>query len=306
MVSVSENAGKGVGLRVRWSLLIVLLSAGGALAGCSDAPLSDMGHLTQRWIAAAPETTAPAPPVTAPAPLGLLATDGSRAIEWVNDELGDPSSVVPAEAIAEVWARSSQEDRYVQASRSEISAALPGLVFPELIPQNVAFVTSQLVFDPSTGRLSPDTKAAFGFWSVTPYSKSRSVAQLAVLMVSATPEPAEPAVVDTIGVPESSPGSTRCDDLAGSTVEDCKAMFLEDGCPAWSVEVTDGWRLVWSERGYEYDLFVRSAANIDLLAQMAGSCEELRPTISAEVDKDAGDGAQAEVTGEDLASASDS
>ena len=299
MVNVSKEAGQGVGLKARWSLLITLPLAVVLMAGCSDQPLADMGHFTQRWISSAPESTAVAPPATAPAPLGLLATDGDQRVEWVNDQLGEPPSVVPAEVVAAVWERSNKEDRFVQASRFEIAAALPGLAFPELIPQKVAFVTSQLVFDPSEGELSPDTMAAFGFWSVKPYSKSRSVAQLAVLTVAPAAEPAEPVVVDTIGVPDDPPGDTRCEHLAGGTVEGCKEMYLEDGCPAWSVEMSDGWRLVWSELGYEYDLFVRNASNIDLLAQMAGSCAKLAPVLAV-------DGTQAEIATDDLASASDS
>jgi len=252
------------------------LLVGLVLAGCTDAPLSSMGHMTEGWIAAIPDpttTTTAAPPAT----VGLLLTHEEKTVEWVNDELGDPLSAIPQDVVAAVWARSNKQDRYVQASRSEMAVALPGLEFPELIPEDVAFVTSQLVFDPTTGKLSADAAAAFGLWSVKPYSKSRSVAQLAVLMVAAAEMPSEPFVVDN--VPEDENGDTRCEDLAGSTVEECTPLTLSDGCPAWSLNVTDGWRLVWSERSYEYDLFVRGTDNADLLARMAGSCGELPPVI---------------------------
>jgi hypothetical protein len=46
------------------------------------------------------------------------------------------------------------------------------------------------------------------------------------------------------------------------------------------LDVFNGWRLVWSEHGYTYDLFVRNAGNADLLARMAGSSHELAPVVS--------------------------
>jgi hypothetical protein len=200
-------------------------------------------------------------------------------ITWVNDELGDPVSNHPADTIAGVWSRSSRQDRYVQASRSEIAVALPGIEIPTLVPVNVEYITSQLVFEPATGHLSDDAIAAFGFWSDEPYSKSRSVAQLAVLMVSPDPTPTETVVPDTIGVPEDTPEDSRCNDLAGSTVERCLPMTLENGEPAWSLQVSSGWRLVWESDGYEYDLFVRNAANTDVLARMAASVDDLAPPL---------------------------
>jgi hypothetical protein len=294
----------------RSSTMVVLVLATALLAGCgSDAPLADLGHMTERWIAAAPEpttTTTFAPSVVAP--VGLLATSGSKTIDWVNDELGDRSRTVPAspeETILAVWSRSNRQDQYVQASRTEILAALPGLGVPTLIPENVAFVTSQLIFDPSTGGLSSPA-AAFGFWSEKPYTKSRSVAQLAVLMVAIDEPIPEPVVPDTIGVPEAPAGPSRCDELTDSTVQECAQVTLEDGCPAWSLAAADGWRLVWSEHGFTYDLFVRNAGNADLLARMASSCEDLVPVVSVLAGPDDGQGSSAgnetEPTGEQAGS----
>jgi len=268
---------------MRFGIVIGSVVAGSLLAGCvSDTPLADMGHMTERWIAAAPGpavTTTTTPAVTAP--VGLLATSGSKTIEWVNDDISDLSPTSAAEdAIVAVWSRSNREDRYVQASRSEIVAALPAIQFPELIPIKVAFITSQLVFDPKTGDLASDSVAAFGFWSDKPYTKSRTVSQVAVLMVAVDESTPEPVVADTIGVPENQPGDLRCDELVASTVEVCKAVTLEDGRAAWSLDATDGWRLVWSEHGYTYDLFVRNAADVDLLAGMAVSSKEFVPVVS--------------------------
>ena len=142
--------------------MVGLILAAGLLAGCgSDAPLADLGHMTERWIAAAPDAPAATSAPPSAAPIGLLATNGPKSIAWVNDGLGSdvaaPTS--PGEAIQVVWARSNRQDRYVQASRSEILAALPQLEVPTLVPDEVAFITSQLIFDPATGELASD---AFG------------------------------------------------------------------------------------------------------------------------------------------------
>ncbi len=240
--------------------------------------------MTERWIEAALDPTVATTTTRVVAvPSGLLAASTAKTVAWVNDDLGDLSPAAPAtpeEVINAVWSRSNRQDRFVQASRSEIAAALPAVEVPELVPENVAFVTSQLVFDPSTGLLAPNTVAAFGFWSDKPYTKSRSVSQLAVLMVAVDEPTPEPVVPDTIGVPEPPPVDDRCEELADGTVEACAQVTLEDGCPAWSLDVTDGWRLVWSEGGYTYDLFVRNADTADLAAQMAGSCENLEPVES--------------------------
>jgi hypothetical protein len=73
-------------------------------------------------------------------------------VEWVNDGLGAPE---PGEdPVARVLERRSSFERFVQASRFEITAALPGIRFPEVLPSDVRFVTSQLVY--SGDRLDPD------------------------------------------------------------------------------------------------------------------------------------------------------
>ena len=42
-------------------------------------------------------------------------------------------------------------------------------MFPDLVPENVQWITSQLVFDEATGILDPDATAAFGLWVADPY-----------------------------------------------------------------------------------------------------------------------------------------
>ncbi len=247
-------------------------------AACSETPLSGLGGATESWIAAAPtSTTLPAAPEAVPAALGDSAP--IIEVEWVNDDLGDPPTDDPDDAIATVWARSNKTDRFVQASRFEVAVALPGIEFPAVVPEGVRFVTSQLIFDPATGRLD-DQVAAFGFWSVEPYSRNRSVGQRAVLFVAENPQP-EGELQVFPGDPDEIPSSPapevedRCDDLLGGAVNSCTPVTIGDGCPAWSLDEQGGWRLVWSEEGYEYDLFVRDVDSAEVPVDMAGSCSAL-------------------------------
>ena len=85
--------------------------------------------------------------------------------------------------IRAVWERGGDEADFVQASRNEISAALPGIRFPRLIPVAVTFVSSQLVFDRQTATLDVSTAAAFGLWVAQPYTVPRTEGQIAVLRV---------------------------------------------------------------------------------------------------------------------------
>jgi hypothetical protein len=66
---------------------------------------------------------------------------------WVNDELGSVADLGADDTIIAVWYRGDQVTPWVQASRGEIANALPGIEFPELVPEGVTHVTSQLVFD---------------------------------------------------------------------------------------------------------------------------------------------------------------
>ncbi len=265
---------KSVSKRVGALLALAALAA----AGCSETPFSGLGEVTESWIAAAPtSTTLPAAPEAVPAALGDTAP--IIEVEWVNDDLGDPPTGDPDDAIATVWARSNKTDRFVQASRFEIAVALPGIEFPAVVPEGVRFVTSQLIFDPATGRLD-DQVAAFGFWSVEPYSRNRSVGQRAVLFVAEDAEPEGPPEGfsgDTDEIPLSGAPEVedRCEELLGGAVNSCTPVTIGDGCPAWSLDEQGGWRLVWSEQGYEYDLFVRDVDSAEVPFEIAGSCSAL-------------------------------
>lgn len=95
----------------------------------------------------------------------------SSDLVWYNDGMaGEVPGGEPNYIISNVWARGDGTTSVLQASRNEIAAALPGIQFPELVPDSVGWVTSQLVYDVASGLLSPDTAAQFGLWHLEPYS----------------------------------------------------------------------------------------------------------------------------------------
>lgn len=138
-------------------------------AACGDAGMLDgLGDRSARIIHGETTTTASTEaPTDVSTPLGSVrATD----VIWYNDGIigegvGEASQVIPA-----VWARGDGITSVIQASRREIAAALPGIQFPELLPDEVGWVTSQLVFDVASATLSADTSAQFGLWYLEPYS----------------------------------------------------------------------------------------------------------------------------------------
>lgn len=111
-------------------------------------------------------TTTTEEPVKADAPLGSV-----RALDltWFNDGLANQGSGNVLEVTTAVWRRGDGVTSVIQASRNEIATALPGIQFPELLPDSVGWVTSQLVFDVASGTLSADTSAQFGMWRDEPY-----------------------------------------------------------------------------------------------------------------------------------------
>lgn len=89
---------------------------------------------------------------------------------WYNDGIAGEGHGEPNQVIAAVWSRGDGSSPAIQASRGEIAAALPGIEFPELVPENVKWVTSQLVFDVASATLGADTSAQFGLWHLEPYT----------------------------------------------------------------------------------------------------------------------------------------
>lgn len=116
------------------------------------------------------ETTTTAETV---APTGEAAPLGSvRASDviWYNDGLIGEGVGETDQVINLVWARGDGVSSVIQATRNEIATALPGIQFPELLPDEVGWVTSQLVFDVASATLGADTSAQFGLWYLEPYS----------------------------------------------------------------------------------------------------------------------------------------
>jgi hypothetical protein len=191
------------------------------LAACGDAgPLDGVGDRSSEWIHAgvSATTTTEARVVVQVANQGLV---GTGDLLWANDDLGDPGSMEPPLVVRGVWDRQIGS-RFVQASRAEIAAALPTVRFPSLVSEDVKWVTSQLVFDASNGELDPTTSAAFGLWSVEPYTVSAG--QLGVIRVGAAP--------GDIGAGRS------------------------DVVP---ILVPDGVNLGWTEGGLRYEMFCRAS-----------------------------------------------
>ena len=132
-----------------------------------------------------------------------------------------------------VWLRRDGEGRFIQASRLEIASALPEIRFPGLIPDDVGWITSQLVFDVSAhASLDGGTSAAFGLWAVEPYTVSEG--RVAVLRI-------------------------------GRATDDQQAEPFEIVADV----VDEGLSLNWVTGIYRYELFCRTILPEDVCWQMA-------------------------------------
>ena len=196
--------------------------------------------------------TTSAPPVTVPR------SSSSSSLQWSNDEIVTQNLADPVALIAEVFAR-REGDRFIQASRAEIAAVLPLVRFPADVPYGAEWVSSQLVID-STGRLSDDPSAAFGIWSAEPYSRSRSVAQMAVLRITDDEETATELAQGE--------GDASCARFADQSTDQCDIIDAS-GRQVWRLSSTAGTTLVWFEGAYRYELYGRSFVAKDALVAMA-------------------------------------
>ena len=229
------------------------------MLACGDAPLAAVGDGASDWIGqptiAFTATTESAGPALAPV----------RRVEWWNGDLAPVGGTTPAEIISGVYSRAQASDPFVQATPDEISLALPGIEFPSQVPPEVRFVTSQLVYDLARITLSSELVAAFGLWSVEPYTRSRSVGQQAVLNVVNDPE--------GIAALASGTADTSCARFIDRQAQ-CSVTAVSD-TPAW--ELTDGLgtSLVWYSATYRYELFLRSGVNPSWAVEMADSVRPL-------------------------------
>ncbi len=206
------------------------------LAACGEAGLLDgVGDRTREAVVGSTTTTLAVDAV--PAGNADEALIPAVDLLWFNDDIDPQYTGASAEVVAQVWRR-QLNSRFVQASRAEIAAALPGLRFPELVPQQVRWITSQLVYLQTSGTLDQDTSAAFGLWTAEPYRSDR--AQLGVLRVGR-------AGVDT---------PTERSELVASAVP-------------------DGVSVAWSEGGHRYELFCRSEVSEELCIAVGESSAPL-------------------------------
>lgn len=168
-------------------------------------------------------TTTTVEPENVDTPIGSVRASD---VVWFNDGIAGEGSGTILEVISAVWRRGDGITSVIQASRNEISGALPGIQFPELLPSDVGWITSQLVYDVASGTLGQDTSAQFGLWHEEPYTVEGG--RTAVIWV----RPATSA--DVIGsiVAESTPSSLLLSWVAESFHYQisCPIELLEDLC----------------------------------------------------------------------------
>lgn len=217
-------------------LVLVLL-----VTACGDV-LEGVGDLSSGIVHGDQTTTTSAPVSGAPD----LRLRPITELAWSNDGLGATTAGLSADDILlSVWLRGDQVTSSIQASRREISDVLPGIEFPQLAPDGVTHVSSQLVFDTATASLGVGTAAAFGLWVGEPYTAARSEAQLGVLRVG--------------------------------------IKTFDDGTPdneVFSFSVADGRELSWVDGQYVYQLFCRTGVSAEACAAMADSTIPLSLLVS--------------------------
>jgi hypothetical protein len=217
-------------------LAIVGLAFSALLSGCGEAGLLDgVGDATRGYVQGEGSTTTTIAAVaTGTGDEGLV---GATDVQWFNDDLPNQMIGTSEQVTQGVWER-ELNSRFVQSSRTEIAQALPSVMFPDLVPENVRWITSQLVFDEATGALDADTTAAFGLWTSDPYQSD--TARLGVLRV-------------------------------GEAAADLLAVRSE----IVPIIVPDGMSLGWTEAGHRYELFCRSDVTEDLCIDVAHSAAPL-------------------------------
>lgn len=222
------------------------------VAACGETPLGSVGERSSGWINEPEIVTTTRPPVTVPGSVG------SEVLLWSNDEIPSENLADPEALVAEVFSR-REGDRFIQASRAEIAAILPGVQFPAEVPFGAEWVSSQLVIE-NSGLLSDDPSAAFGIWSAEPYTRSRTVAQMAVLRVALDEETANEI--------DNGAETPSCARFADQTTQSCDLVTVDDRS-VWNLTSSSGTTLIWFEGQYRYELFGRGFVPRDALQAMA-------------------------------------
>lgn len=222
------------------------------LTACGDDTLAGLGAASD-WVQEAQVEQAPVLPDTGPeGGSGTIA-----AITWYNGWADEP---LPDRTtlIAEVWAETSGEDAFVQATPNEIAVAVPGISVPSNLSDDVVQVTSQIVYARSTGTLDNEYVAAFGFWIDVPYLNSREISQVASLQVA----------YDTATVIDPADPTLGCARFIDREFSNCRPAS-EISELAWWVTTIDGVSLIWLQDGFRYELLKRNKLSIDDAEVMA-------------------------------------
>jgi hypothetical protein len=218
--------------RVAGLVSLVLL-----LTACGEQGLLDgVGDRTESFVNGSTTTTVALPAVAA----GQVgeAVVSARDVLWFNDGKDPQFTGEAIDVVGAVWRGRAGSSRFVQSSRAEIAAALPGIMFPSTVPEQVRWITSQLVYQADQGTLDPDTSAAFGLWSTDPYQSETG--RIGVLRVgpAATDAPASRSEIVPTSVPQ-------------------------------------GLSLAWTEASMRYELFCGSEISDELCYEVAASSVEL-------------------------------
>lgn len=222
------------------------------LVACGGSPLESIGLRSSEWI------NEPTVPTTVPVITTSPTIVDVGQLEWANDDIENENLDNPDALLAEVFSR-REGDSFIQASRFEIAAALPGISFPAEAPSGAEWVSSQLVFD-NDGSLDNDPSAAFGIWSTEPYTRSRSVAQMVVVRVALDQQGAEE-------VAQAGSGAS-CARFSARDTESCEITMIDDR-PTWVLGSSGGSTLIWFDSPYRYEMFGRNFVSVSILQDMS-------------------------------------
>lgn len=232
------------------TVAVVAIAAG--LAACSDDALLDVGGRSGGWIGAVATTGSST--TTTVAALTRPAVD----VVWSNDTLGDPPE--PDDdadlILARIFARAGNDSRFLQSTRDEIAALVPEASFPGRVPAPVSHISSQVVIESRTLRLANDPLLAFGLWSVEPYTRSRSIGQVAVMNVYEDATAAEVA-----NDPNSPP---TCTAFAGVPDRVCGIESFAD-VPVWRLETQSTVTHLFYVGNYRYEIGTRPDVDEEMI-----------------------------------------
>ena len=232
------------------------------VSACGGAPLDSIGRRSSDWINEPEVVTTTGVPTTVP---DLVR---SRGLTWSNDDIVNPFLDDLEVLVATVFAR-REGDRFIQASAAEIAAALPDVSFPAFVPYGAEWVSSQLVIE-NSGELSEEPSAAFGIWSAEPYTRSRSVAQMAVLQVALDRE--------TSAELELPDAEVSCARFADRATEQCAIVTVGDR-DLWRLTSNSGTTIVWFDSPYRYELYGRTFVSPLILEQVAAKSVPLSDLV---------------------------